>query len=169
MPALLNTSAELIGVDQAVYYKVLGPLAQMANADPTGKYTKIDVPQSSGSPGSIASDPLKAIDEFKTALDKLPSPPTLGPNEKVGDQDCYHVIIKLTSDQLKSLSPAEAGTLTTPFTLSVDVWARTNDLRPAKLAFGADAGTQGNFAVTLTMAYDTNVSIQAPSADQIAP
>jgi hypothetical protein len=169
MPSLLNTSAEAISVDQALYYKVLGPMAQMVHADPTGKYTKVDVPASSDSPGGVAADPLKAIDDFKAALDKLPSPPTLGANEKVGDQDCYHVTIKLTSDQLKALSPSEAPSITTPFTLNVDTWVRTNDLRPAKLSFGADAGSQGNFAVTLTMSYDTGVSINAPSADQIAP
>jgi hypothetical protein len=169
IPSLLNTSADVISVDQALYYRLLGPFAQMVHADPTGKYTKVDVPESSGSPGSVAADPLKAIDEFKAALDKLPSAPTLGANEKVGDQDCYHVTIKLTSDQLKALSPAQAGSLTVPFTVNVDVWARTNDLRPAKLVFGADGGTQGNVAVTLTMAYDTSVSIEAPSADQIAP
>ena len=169
VPALFNTSAEAIGVDQALYYKILGPLAASLHADPTGKYTKVDVPQSSAGPGSVAADPLKAIDDFKAMLDKLPTAPTLGPNEKVGDQDCYHVTIKLTSDQLRAMSPDQAGSLTTPFTLNVDVWSRINDLRPAKLAFGADGRAQGNFAVTLTMTYDTSVSIEAPSADQIAP
>jgi len=170
VPALLNTSLEAIGVDQTLYYKVLGPLAATLNADPTGKYTKVDMPAASGSPGEAAADPLKAIDDFKAALDKLPTAPTKGANEKCGDQDCYHVTIKVTSQDLQSMSPDAGSSLgAMPFTLNVDVWSRTNDLRPAKIVFGIDGGTQGNAALTVNFAYDTSVSIQAPPADQIAP
>jgi hypothetical protein len=169
VPSFLNTSAEAIFVDQAVFYKVLGPFASQIGADPSGKYKKVDAPMPSAGASGDITDPQKAIDEFKAQLDKLPSAPTKGPNEKIGDQDAYHVTIKVTSDELKALSPSAAPSLATPFTVNVDVWSRTNDLRPAKIAFGIDAGAQGNATLALTMTYDSGVSIAAPPADQIAP
>ena len=167
--ALFNTTAEAIFVDQALYFKVLGPLAAQIGADPSGKYKKVDAPTPSAGASGDITDPQKAIDEFKAQLDKLPSAPTKGPNEKIGDQDTYHTTIKVTSDELKALSPSQAPSLDTPFTMNVDVWSRTNDLRPAKLVLGIDAGTQGNATLTFTMTYDSGVSIAAPPADQIAP
>jgi hypothetical protein len=170
VPAFLGTSAEAIFTDQALFYKVLGPAAAMVGADPTGKYKKVETPTPSGAASPDVTDPQKAIDDFKAALDKLPTAPTKGANEKCGDQDCYHVTIKVTSDELKALAPtSEANSFATSFTMSVDVWSRTNDLRPAKLALGVDAGTQGNATLTFTLSYDTGVSIAAPPPDQIAP
>ena len=49
------------------------------------------------------------------------------------------------------------------------VWSRKNDLRPAKLAFGIDAGAQGTGTLTFTITYDQALTIAAPPADQIAP
>jgi hypothetical protein len=167
--ALFNTSAEAIFLDQSLYYKVLGPLASQVGADPSGKYKKVDVPTPSAGASGDITDPQKAIDEFKAQLDKLPSAPTKGPNEKIGDQDTYHVTIKVTSEELKALSPSQAPSLDSPFSVTVDVWSRTNDLRPAKLAFAIDAGTQGSATLTFNMTYDSGVSIAAPPADQIAP
>jgi hypothetical protein len=172
--ALLNTSAEAIFVDQALYYKILGPLAAQFGADPTGKYKKIDAPMASPGASGDVTDPQKASDDLRAQLDKLPSPPTKGANEKIGDQDCYHVTLKVTSDELKTMNPA-AGSFAIPGIgsvtgeLTVDVWSRTNDLRPAKVAVAVNTGTMGTFTLTFNLSYDSSLSIAAPAADQIAP
>ncbi|HEY0444342.1 MAG TPA: hypothetical protein VGC90_08980 [Candidatus Limnocylindrales bacterium] len=168
-PALLGTSGDLILLDQTLYYKVAGPLAAMAKADPSGKYTKTDLPAASGGAGDLAANPQKAIDDIKAGLDKLPAP-TKAADEKCGNQDCYHVTMKLTDKDVAALDPSSASSLGgTPFTLTIDMWSQKNDLRPAKIVFGIDAGTTGTFGLTLTLTYDQSLSINAPSADQIAP
>jgi hypothetical protein len=175
IPAFLNTTAEAIVVDQTMYYKITGPFAASVGADATGKYKKIEG-LSTGTPSAAPSasvDPLKAIDEFNQLLSKLPAP-TKGANEKIGDQDCYHITMQVTSDQLKSLAPSPAlgnvpGIDAVSGNVTFDVWSRTNDLRPAKFVIGANGGTQGNVTLTFNMTYDSAVSIAAPPADQIAP
>jgi hypothetical protein len=166
-PSLLGTTAEAIVLDNVIYFKLTGPLAGMLGADATGKFKKSDIPAASGDPGQLVGDPTKAIAELKAELDKLPAP-TKAADEKCGDQDCYHTVLKLTDKDLAALSsaapnPSMAGSFT------IDVWSRKNDLRPAKLAFGIDAGTQGSGTLTLTITYDQAVTIAAPPADQIAP
>jgi hypothetical protein len=167
-PSFLGTTAEAILIDKVAYYKLTGPLAGMVGADATGKFKKVDMPEASGDPGQIASDPNKAIDEFKAQLDKLPTPPTKAADEKCGDQDCYHIVLKVTDKDLAAMS-SSAPDSTMPVTVTIDVWSRKNDLRPAKLAIGIDAGAQGSGTLTFTITYDQAVSISAPPADQIAP
>ena len=167
VPSFMGTSAEAVILDNVAYFKMTGPLAGMLGADVTGKFKKSDLPAASGDPGQLVSDPTKAIAELKAQLDKLPAP-TKAADEKCGDQDCYHTVLKLTDKDLAALSsaapdPSMAGTFT------IDVWSRKNDLRPAKLAFGIDAGTQGSGTMTFTITYDQAVTIAAPPADQIAP
>jgi hypothetical protein len=167
VPSFMGTSAEAIVLDTVAYFKVSGPLAGMVGADTTGKFKKTDLPAASGDPGAIVTDPTAAIAELKAQLDKLPAP-TKAADEKCGDQDCYHTVLKLTDKDLSALAssapdPSMAGTFT------IDVWSRKNDLRPAKLAFGVDAGTQGSGTLTLTITYDQALTIAAPPADQIAP
>lgn len=172
VPAFLNTSAEAIVVGQTVYYKISGPLGSQFGADPTGKYKKVEGVQSAPAP-SASVDPLKALEEFNTMLSQLPAP-TKGANEKIGDQDAYHITMKVTSDQLKALAPSPAlgqvpGLDAVSGAVTLDVWSRTNDLRPAKMVVTVDGGTQGNLTLTFNMTYDSGVSIAAPAADQIAP
>ena len=172
VPSFLNTSLEVIAVDQAVYLKVLGPFASQIGADPGGKYKKIDGLSSAPSP-SASVDPLKALDELNTLLSKLPAP-TKGANEKIGDQDAYHITMKLTADELKALAPSPAlgnvpGLDAMSGAVTFDIWSRTNDLRPARFVVGIDAGAQGNLALTFNMTYDSGLSITAPPADQVAP
>ena len=167
VPSFMGTSAEAIILDTVAYFKVTGPLAGMLGADTTGKFKKTDLPAASGDPGQMVSDPTKAIAELKAQLDKLPAP-TKAADEKCGDQDCYHTVLKLTDKDLAALSSA-APTSTLAATLTFDVWSRKNDLRPAKLALGIDAGTQGSATMTFTMTYDQALTIAAPPAEQIAP
>jgi hypothetical protein len=167
VPSFMGTSAEAIVLDNVAYFKVTGPLAGMLGADVTGKFKKSDLPEASGDPGQMISDPTKAIAELKAQLDKLPAP-TKAADEKCGDQDCYHTVLKLTDKDLAALSSAAPDSSMTG-TFTIDVWSRKNDLRPAKLAFGVDAGAQGNGIITFTITYDQALTIAAPPADQIAP
>jgi hypothetical protein len=167
VPSFMGTSAEAILLDNIAYFKMTGPLAGMVGADVTGKFKKSDLPAASGDPGQLVSDPTKAIAELKAQLDKLPAP-TKAADEKCGDQDCYHTVLKLTDKDLAALSSA-APDASMAGTFTIDVWSRKNDLRPAKLAFGVDAGAQGSGTMTFTITYDQAVTIAAPPADQIAP
>ena len=168
VPSFMGTSAEAIVLDNVAYFKMTGPLAGMLGADVTGKFKKSDLPEASGEPGQIVTDPTKAIAELKAQLDKLPAP-TKAADEKCGDQDCYHTTLKLTANDLAALSSAAPDASMGAATLTLDVWSRKNDLRPAKLALGVDAGDQGSGTVTFTITYDQAVTIAAPPADQIAP
>jgi hypothetical protein len=164
-PTILGTKIDAIVVDKAAYLKIAGPLAAMAGAS-ADKYTKSDLPESSADPLSNATDVAAAVDELKKGLDALPTPPTKGADEKCGDQDCYHVTLKVTSADLAKIDPstaAMAGDVT------LDMWSRKSDVRPAKIAVTIASPEQGTFGATFEFKYDTSVTIDAPPADQVAP
>jgi hypothetical protein len=165
-PAFLGTKAEAILLDTTAYYKVAGPLASFVGADAGGKFTKVDAGAMTDTASTSPADVQKQIDELKAALDKLPSPPTKQADEKCGDADCYHINIALSSEQLQQMGASEAGAI--EFSMTVDYWARKNDLRPAKIAFGIDAGAQGAVTATFDLTYDGAITVEAPPADQIA-
>lgn len=164
-PTILGTKIDALVVGSAAYYKIAGPLAAMAGAS-ADKFTKVDVPQESGKPVTDAAELAKAIDEFKTALDKLPTPPTKGADEKCGDQDCYHVTLKMTAADIKALDPTST---TTEGDFSLDLWSRKNDLRPAKIQLSVTTPQTGTVGMVFDFKYDVTVSVEAPPADQIAP
>ena len=107
-PTVLGTKIDAILLDNVAYYKVAGMLGGMLGGSGT-QFVKVDVPQESGKPVTDVAEIAKAIDEFKTLLDKLPSPPTKGADEKCGDQDCYHVTLKMTADDINALDPGVAA------------------------------------------------------------
>ena len=105
------------------------------------------------------------IANLKTELDKLPAPAKLA-DEKIGDQDCYHVQEKVASTDIPEAGAALGGA---SGALTVDVWTRKSDYRPARLTFAVDGGTAGTATITLDLtAYDAAVSIAAPPADQVS-
>jgi hypothetical protein len=164
-PTLLGTKIDALVLDNVAYYKIAGPLAAMMGGS-ADLFTKVDVPEASGKPVTDAAELDKQIDEFKAGLDKLPTPPTKGADEKCGDQDCYHVTLKLTAADLKALDPtADAG----EGDFSLDLWTRKNDRRPAKLAISVVSAEIGTVGMTFEIKYDVAVSVEAPSANQIAP
>jgi hypothetical protein len=123
----------------------------MASGDPVTDQTEVD----------------KQLDEFKTELDKLPNPPTKQPDEKCGDQDCYHVQIKLSAADIAKLSP-EAGSMgATTGDVTIDLWSRKSDLRPAKLALSVTTPETGTIGATFDLKYDVAVDVTAPPADQV--
>ena len=163
-PSLLGTKADVIVVPEGAFIKVTGPLAGMMGLDPTGKYTRQDV-DSTDVPDA-ATDPDKAVEELRENIDKLPAPPEKLADEKCGDQDCYHVRIALTAEQLAALSPDAAGQAGA---VTFDVWARKNDLRPAKVSFSIETDQLGTIGGTFEFTYDQSITIQAPPDSEVVP
>ncbi|HEY8436967.1 MAG TPA: hypothetical protein VIK65_00015 [Candidatus Limnocylindrales bacterium] len=161
-PSLLGTKLDALVIDQTAYYKVAGPLAISLHAA-ADKYTKIPIPAGSADPVSQVTDLATLTANTQAQLDKLPEAPVKQADEKCGDQDCYHVTIKMTAADLKTLD----ATSTLDGDLSVDVWTRKSDYRPAKLSMSATTSQLGTFGVLLDLRYDVSVSVDAPSADQV--
>jgi hypothetical protein len=161
-PTIMGTNLDVIIADGNLYMKVIGPLAALIGGDATGKYTKTAA--DTGTVPGEASDPAKAIEELRKGIAELPKPPEKLADERCGDADCYHVRLAMTADELGEL--AEGATMGS---LSVDIFSRKSDLRPAKISFAMDLGAQGNVAGTFEFTYDQGVNISAPPADQIAP
>ena len=171
-PSVLGTKVDAILLDNVGYLKISGLLAGMAGVTPD-KYSKTDLPTPSADPSASAStgdaaQVAAAAAKLNEALAKLPTPPTKGADEACGDQQCYHVTLKVTSNDLKSLDPSVSSVAGTG-DLTLDIWTRKNDLRPAKIAFSVTSPEIGTVGVTLELKYDGSVSVDAPPADQIAP
>ncbi|MFL5726444.1 MAG: hypothetical protein ACJ765_09015 [Chloroflexota bacterium] len=163
-PSLLGTKLEALVVDGFAYVKMVGPLAGMAGLE-AGKYVKQAVPADANKPVTDPAEIAKSLDTFKAGLEKLPTPPTKEADEKCGDQDCYHVKIKISAAELASLAPQAASTASGDVTL--DVWSRKSDLRPAKVDVSVASQEMGTVGVTLTFKYDVPVEVTAPPADQV--
>ena len=163
-PTLLNSTLDAILLEDAAYYKVGGALAMLAGGA-SDKWIKSEIPEASGEPVTDPEEVDKAIDEFEAALDKLPNPPTKEADEKCGDQDCYHIKIAATAEELSQLSPEAASVGDGDLTL--DLWVRKNDLRPGKLSVSVNSPETGNVGLTLDFKYDGPVSVEAPPADQV--
>jgi hypothetical protein len=160
LPALLNSAAEAIVLPDALYYKITGPFGQ------GDKYAKLPIPSSVTASDSPA-DPATAISELKTSLDKLPEAPTKLPDAKCGDADCYDVQIKLTAADVQALSPSAAPSGFTNGVMSLDVFSRKSDLRPAKFVAVFSSAELGSLTLTLTVTYDVSINVAAPPADQV--
>jgi hypothetical protein len=168
-PSILGTKVDALLIDQTAYLKVSGLLAGSLGLTPD-KYKKQDVPMGSAAPDATA-DPTQIaalVTQLNDAFAKLPNPPTKAADEACGDQQCYHVTLKVTSDDLKALSPATASSITSG-DLTLDVWSRKNDNRPAKVTFAITSPEIGTVGVTLDLKYDGSVTVDVPPADQIAP
>jgi hypothetical protein len=164
-PTFLGTKIDALVVDKFAYYKVAGPLAAMLQAS-ADRYTKVAVPETSGKPMTDPVEIAKGIDELRAQLDKLPTPPTKGNDEKCGDQDCYHVTLNVSAADLKAMG---SNSTMTDGSFVLDIWSRKNDLRPAKLSISTTTAQIGTIGATLNLKYDTTVPVEAPPADQVAP
>jgi hypothetical protein len=165
MPSMLALSADLVLDAGTIYLKtsLTGALFQKLDlAALTGALPLPSLP-TAASPDPSAQAAM--IASLKTELDKLPAPVKLA-DEKIGDQDCYHVQSKLSSTDV----PQVGSTLgNVSGTLTVDVWTRKSDYRPARLVIAVDGGTAGTATITVDLtAYDAAVTIAAPPADQIS-
>ena len=160
-PTLMGTKLDALLLDQSAYYKVAGPLAMMLNAS-ADKWTKVPVPDASTSPAGDVTDPKAAVSQLNDALSKLPAPVKQA-DEKCGDQDCYHVTLTLTQDAMKAIDP----TASVNGDVTIDVWSRKSDYRPAKIAISATSPDMGTFGATFDLKYDVPVSVDTPPADQV--
>ena len=163
-PTLLGTKVDAVVIGDTAWYKISGALAAMAGGT-ADKYTKVPVPTASGDPVAAATDVTKLVAQLQDVLAKLPSPLTKGADEKCGDVDCYHVSTVVTAAQAKALD----ATSTLDGDVTVDVWTRKSDYRPAKFGFSLNSPTLGTFGMTIEIKYDVSVSADAPPADQVAP
>ena len=163
-PTLLGTKIDALVVGNTAYYKVSGALAAMTGGT-ADKYTKVPVPTASGDPVAAATDVTKLVAELQAGLAKLPSPLTKAADEKCGDVDCYHVTTIVTAAQMTALD----STSTLDGDITVDLWTRKSDYRPAKIAFSMTSATLGSFGAALDIKYDVAVTVAAPPADQVAP
>jgi hypothetical protein len=161
-PTLLGTKLDAILIDMTGYYKIAGPLAVPLHAS-ADTWTKVDVPASSSNPAEAVTDPAKAAQQVEDALNKLPTPPVKQPDEKCGDQDCYHVTVHVSAADMQTLDPTSSvnGDVT------LDFWTRKSDYRPAKITANVATVDMGTFGATFDITYDVNVSIDAPPADQV--
>lgn len=165
MPSMLGLSADVVVDAGTVYLKtsLTGPLFQKLDlAAITGGLPLPSLPTAASPDPSAVAEMIAGL---KTELDKLPAPVKLA-DEKIGDQDCYHVQEKLSSTDV----PQAGGVLgDVSGTLTVDVWTRKSDYRPARLVIAIDGGTSGTATVTIDLtAYDAAVTIAPPPADEIS-
>ena len=90
--------------------------------------------------------------------------PTKLADEKIGDQDCYHVQFKVSGADMPQASAQLANG-----SITVDVWTRKSDYRPARITMAIDTGGQGTLTATIDFTnYDAAVTVTAPPADQIS-
>ena len=162
-PTLLGTKIDALLIGNDAYYKIAGMFSQMVPGAVADKYTKVAVPTSTANPVTVATDMTKLVAQLNEGLGKLPSPLVKGADEKCGDADCYHVSTVVTAAQAKALDPNS----TLDGDVTVDLWTRKSDYRPAKFGFSIASATLGTFGMTLEVKYDVAVSVQAPPADQV--
>jgi hypothetical protein len=161
-PSVLGTKADVLVVGNAAYYKVAGALAMFTSGS-ADKYTKVELPDASTSPGTAAlQDPTKLVSELNDALAKLPVQPTKAADDKCGDADCYHVNLSMTKDQLVSLDPSSEVDSAT-----IDLFTRKQDYRPARISLSETSASIGTVGIVIEIRYDTGVSVAAPPADQV--
>lgn len=157
VPALMALTADMIVIGQDTYTKIslIGP-----------KYQKTTTPASAE---SAATDPKKAIEEFKASLDKLPNPPVKGADVKCGDADCYSVTVKVSGSDLGSLGGAVASAApNVTGDGSIELRINKQTLRPSQVIVTFNAGDQGSLTITISLSdYDKAVTIDAPPADQV--
>ncbi len=165
VPSLLGLSADLVADAGTVYLKTSLTGPQFQKLDPASIPGGLALP----SPGLTASpDPSAVADmiaRLKTALDTLPAPIKLA-DDRIGDQDTYHVQEKLASTDVPQAGGV-LGSLTG--TLTVDVWTRKSDYRPARLVLAVDSGEQGTATITIDLTvYDAAVTVDPPPPDQVS-
>lgn len=161
-PTLMGTKIELLTVDGFAYVRASGLIGGMLGGDAAGKWLKSPVEDS---PADAVDDPAEideAIDEVRAGLSLLPQP-VLHDAERCGDVDCYHVSLVVSEAQLESFDPTGgvAGDTT------IDLYTRQTDRRPAKIVLSATSADVGDMSITINLAYDVSVSVDAPPAEDV--
>ncbi|MFL5708574.1 MAG: hypothetical protein ACJ77Y_06235 [Chloroflexota bacterium] len=163
-PNLLGTRLEAILVDDAAYLKVAGAPA-MLGAFSADRYTKLPMSTGTAAPLAQATDPAKLVAGLQAALALLPVQPAKAADDRCGDADCYHLTLAMTGAQLQQVS----GTATGDGDVTLDLFTRKQDYRPARLQVSIVSPELGTIGMVIEVRYDVGVSISAPAANQIAP
>ena len=109
-------------------------------------------------------------------------------DEKCGDATCYHVKITAPASALSgdasgllsglggglgglagglTGSPAPGASPVVGGDVTIDWWAQTSDLRPAKIVLVVDAGGAPITITAVMDSYDKPVTVSPPPADQV--
>ena len=155
-PALLGVTGDIIVIDKTSYVRV----SLLGN-----KYTK-----STSTDTTAPTDPSNIVDEVNKFLDQPGVNPVKLPDEKCGDLDCYHVQVKITSDQLGGVLPSGLESAAPSGDGTIDVLIHKNDLLPSKLTVAATAGDMGTIAVDVVFSnYNGTVTVNPPADSDIEP
>jgi hypothetical protein len=172
VPALLGLAGDLVLDAGTLYLKTSLTGPEYQKLDPSAIPGGLPLPSL---PTAASPDPSAVAEmmaRVKAALDILPAPVKLA-DEKIGDQDCYHVQEKVSSSDVPQASGVlgqASGVLgKLSGALTVDVWTRKSDYRPARLVIAVDGGTEGTATFTLDLTgYDAAVTVDPPPADQVS-
>ena len=175
----MSPSPALLGVRRADVIATGGAgLRSRRACSPDGKYRKLDArvddrPASrcrACRPSAASPDPsavAAAIDQLKAELDKLPAPTKLA-DEKIGDQDCYHVQLEVTAPTCpqRQWRPDWADRL--GHDRRLDAASRT--YRPARVTIAVDGAARAATLVVHDRRHATTTRRSrstAPPADQV--
>jgi hypothetical protein len=168
IPPLLGLTGDILVVDDAAYIRVplLGP-----------KWIKQSATGSTGEVVDTASDPQKALEDIKKALDDPRVAPKKLADEKCGTKDCYHVQMTIPTD---ALAGEVAGALGSAVPLpsgaalpsgspdaTVDVWVEKDTMKIAKVTIDAAMDAATIKATIAFSKWDEPVTVEAPPPDQV--
>lgn len=179
LPVLLGLKADVIMDGDTSYTKVnlMGDTWQKSVSSPE--------PGASPSP---SQDAASMAAQLKTALTAPGVTTTKLADEKCGDTTCYHVQIKAPASALSgdasgllsglggglgglagglTGSPAPGASPMIGGDVTIDWWAQTSDLRPAKVVLVVDAGGAPITITAVMDSYDKAVTVSPPPADQV--
>jgi hypothetical protein len=165
VPSLFGLSADLVVDAGTVYVRTSLTGPKFEKFDPASIPGGLVLPSL---PTAASPDPSAVADliaRLKAGLDMLPAPVKLA-DDRIGDQDTYHVQEKVASTDL----PQASGVLgNLAGNVIVDVWTRKSDYRPARLVLAVDGGEQGTATITIDLtAYDAATTVDPPPADQVS-
>jgi hypothetical protein len=182
LPVLLGLKADAIMDGDTSYTRInlMGDKWQKSVSSPE--------PGASPSPSQDAATMAAQLEKALTASGVTA---TKLANEKCGDVDCYHVQIKAPASALKgdasgllsglgglggglgglaggiTGSPAPGASPIVGGDVTIDWWAQTTDLRPAKIVLVVDAGGAPITITAVMDSYDKPVTVSPPPADQV--
>lgn len=146
------------------------------SAGPSAGPVAVPTPRRIGTPAPATPSPaaptpaasLDLVGQITAGLDRLPNPPTKGPDTACASKTCYSVsiVVPLSSggqDALGLPLPSAAGA-----TVMIDFEIEQDTLRPVQATASIDAGTTGTFTLALSLSkFDEPVSISPPPSDQV--
>lgn len=158
VPALLGLNGELIQIGNTSYVKTsltgTGYQKQVTDEVPVDEVT----------------DPAKAIEELRKALEQPGVAPTKAADAKCGDKDCYQIEWDFDAEELAALASAApvAGEDLGDATFKLTIGVEKDTLRYSTFTMSATEAEMGTVSLSLNLSgWDEAVSIEEPPADQV--